>query len=165
MIPSCTPKTRLGEVLRAQLGERRVRLGKLEAHPAEDALGLRELHLVVLDDLDEVAPRIEEVEATAGTDLDAGSLERAARRLLVVNDESKVPHTVGAVGSTLHQREELVAHVDERRSRRAAAQGELEDSAVERERLVNVADLERDVVDADEARHGRIRWMSPNSCQ
>ena len=49
--------------------------------------------------------------------------------------------------------------------RRATAQRELEEGTVERERLVDVADLERDVVDADEARHGRIRWRSPNSCQ
>ena len=38
-----------------------------------------------------------------------------------------------------------------------AAQGQVEDSAVERERLVEVTDLDRDVVDADEAGHRNQR--------
>ena len=56
------------------------------------------------------------------------------------------------------QRQELVADVDERLVRTAAAQLELEEAAVELERLVDVADLERDVVDPDEPSrcHGHI---------
>jgi hypothetical protein len=53
--------------------------------------------------------------------------------------------------SALAQRQELIAHVDERHPRRAAAQLEGEEAAVEGERLVHVADLESDVVDPYEA--------------
>ena len=52
--------------------------------------------------------------------------------------------------AALAQRQELVAEVDERHPRRPAAQLELEESAVEGQRLLDVADLERDVVDADQ---------------
>ena len=52
----------------------------------------------------------------------------------------------------------------EPRLRRATTKRDLEEPAVEGERLLDVTDLECDVVDADEARHGRIRWRSPNSC-
>ena len=60
--------------------------------------------------------------------------------------------------AALHQRDELVAHVDERRAGHAAAQLELEEAAVERQRGVEIADLERHVVHADQPRpslHGR----------
>ena len=52
------------------------------------------------------------------------------------------------------QRQELVAHVDERLALAASAQREAEDLAVEGERLLDVADFERDVIDADEAGKG-----------
>ena len=73
----------------------------------------------------------------------------------------------GAVRTTraaLHEREELITDVDEGSAARATSQRELEEPAVEGERLLDVTDLECDVVDPDEARHGRIRWRSPNSC-
>ena len=54
----------------------------------------------------------------------------------------------------LHQREELVAHVDEGLGLAAPAQREAEDFSVEGERLLDVADLERDVIDADETGQG-----------
>ena len=50
------------------------------------------------------------------------------------------------------QGDELIAHVDERHAGAAPAQRELEQPPVERERLVDVADLERDVVDPDQTR-------------
>src|SRR5947199_131401 len=50
-------------------------------------------------------------------------------------------------------RDEVAADVDERQARRATAQLEIEDPAVEGERVVDALDLERDVVDADEPRH------------
>jgi hypothetical protein len=61
-----------------------------------------------------------------------------------------VPRAIGWLRPTLHERDELVAHVDERRPRRATAEREREDPPVEGERLVDVVDFERDVVDADE---------------
>jgi hypothetical protein len=53
-----------------------------------------------------------------------------------------------------HQRQKLVAHVDEGLAIAAPAQGEAENLAVEGERLVDVADFERDVIDADQAGQG-----------
>ena len=47
------------------------------------------------------------------------------------------------------QREELVAHVHERHPRAPPPKPKLEEAAVERERLVDVPDLEGDVVEAE----------------
>src|SRR5438552_16399420 len=44
----------VSEALLLELGERGLALAELEPHPAQDVLGLRELDLVVLDDLDAV---------------------------------------------------------------------------------------------------------------
>ena len=57
----------------------------------------------------------------------------------------------------LGERDELVADVDERHAPGSAAQRELEDAAVELERLLDVPDLQRDVVDSDRLRsHDRL---------
>ena len=67
---------------------------------------------------------------------------------------------VGRLRAALGERDELVAHLEERHPGDAAAQLELEDRAVELERRVEVADLERDVVDAEQpgalAAHARL---------
>ena len=60
--------------------------------------------------------------------------------------------------AALGEREELVAHVEERHARDPAAQLELERPPVELERRLEVADLERDVVDPDQPR-ARHRWI------
>jgi hypothetical protein len=67
----------------------------------------------------------------------------------------------------LHERDELVAELDEGRVAVALDPSELEEPAVELDRGVDVADLQRDMVDAYKAgpAHGSIRWLSPNSCQ
>jgi hypothetical protein len=49
-----------------------------EAHPAQDAVRLGELDLVVLDDLDKVASWVAEDEAVAAHDLGAGALQPGA---------------------------------------------------------------------------------------
>src|SRR3546814_11987381 len=51
----------------------------------------------------------------------------------------------------LRQGEELVAHVDEGHGFGSAAQRKVEDGAVERQRIGDVADCQRDMVDADSA--------------
>src|SRR4029453_4197787 len=54
---------RLCQTLTAQLGDGRVGLVESrEAHPREDGRGLRELDLAVVDDLEEVSPRVGEGE-------------------------------------------------------------------------------------------------------
>ena len=99
-----------------------------------------------------VAPRIVKVEAAAREDLDAGGFERSTRGLLVLDDEPEVACSVRLPRLTLHERDELVADVDEGGTMRPPAQRELEDLPVEVQRFLDVSDLERDVVDPGETR-------------
>ena len=86
-------------------------------------------------------------------DVDAGLLQSLPSRLLVVDDEPEVPVCVGLLRAAGRESDELVAHVDEGHPRAASpAELELEDAPVELERLLDVADLERNVVQADERR-------------
>ena len=59
---------------------------------------------------------------------------------------------IGRLRAALLQRDELVAEIDERRILALAAQREVEQAAVERESLLDIADLESDVVETDGAR-------------
>src|SRR3954452_11134837 len=149
------------EPLRAQLRERRLRLLRGEAHRREDVIWLGELHLVVLHDLDAVARRIAEVEPTARQDVDARGLQRGARGSLVLDDEPEVWFLLAR--AALEQREELVADLQERRVLLGAVdRGRLEQRGVERDRRLEVVDLQRDVVDARETRlHRRLTITSP----
>ena len=54
--------------------------------------------------------------------------------------------TVAVFRADLRQVDELVAHVDEGVGLALAAQREIEDAAVEGQRLLDVADLDRDMV-------------------
>jgi hypothetical protein len=73
-----------------------------------------------------VAVWVEEVQARAGKCVDAGRYEGAACGLLVVDDEAEVAEAVGRLWAALHEREELVADVDERGSPRLSAEVEFE---------------------------------------
>jgi hypothetical protein len=71
----------------------------------------------------------------------------------VVDDEPEV--RLLGTGPTLEQGEELIAHPEKRRARDPAHVTRPEEVGVERDRLLDVVDLERDVVDPDETRrHG-----------
>jgi hypothetical protein len=64
---------------------------------------------------------------------------------------------VARLSPAFHQRDELVADVDESGVAGAAAELDVEQLAVELERAIDVVDLESDVVDPDEARlHGVV---------
>src|SRR4029079_10801125 len=69
-----------------------------------------------------------------------------------VDDEPQGAVRVGRLRPPCGEREELVAHVHEGHAPGAATELEVEDAPVELERLLDVADLEGDVVQADEAR-------------
>ena len=91
----------------------------------------------------------------AADHLRAGLARPLHRRLLVVDDEADVAAAVRRLRSARLERDELVAEVDEGHVPAAAAQLQLaEDRLEERERLVDRAHLDGDVVDADRARHG-----------
>jgi hypothetical protein len=67
-----------------------------------------------------------------------------------------VPCRVGGLRPPSRERDELVAHVDERHPpTSASAQLEVEHAPVPRERLLDVVDLEGYVVDAEQTRHAR----------
>jgi hypothetical protein len=75
---------------------------------------------------------------------------------------------VGCLRAARHERDELVPQLDESGVAVALDLADREEPAVEPEGGVDVADLQRDVIDPDRTRlvaHGRIRWLSPNSCQ
>jgi hypothetical protein len=65
-----------------------------------------------------------------------------------------VARPVLRLGAAAGEGDELIAHVDERHARFAFDVAELEQAAVERQGFLEVADLERDVVDPDGASHG-----------
>jgi len=61
----------------------------------------------------------------------------------------------------LHQGDELIAHVDEGLPLALAAQGKIEDPAIEGERLLDIPDLERDMIDADQLGPGIVLFLAP----
>src|SRR6185369_7345322 len=113
-----------------QLGERPLALLEpAEAHPREDRVGLRELDVAIVDDLDVVAPGVEEV--VVSEHLSARLTCGGEGGFAVVYDETDVARPVGRLGATCRDGDELVAQVDERhRSAVAAPERELEDPAV-----------------------------------
>src|SRR5581483_135319 len=126
----------VGEALRSQLAERLPRFAELEAHSGEDAIGLRELDLVVLHDLDAIAARVANVEERARKHLDARFLERASRCLLVVDDEAEMG--LLRAWPSLEQGDELVAHPEERGARHVAVHIRgLEEAGVESDCLLD----------------------------
>ena len=99
-------------------------------------------------------PGVEEV--VVAEHVRARFARRGKRRGPVLDDETDVPRAVRRLLPARRQRDELVAQIDERhRVAVAPTQGEVEDPSVEGERLLEVADLQRDVVDPDRARHRR----------
>ena len=112
---------------------------------------LGELDVVVPDDLDAVAPRIEEVEKRTRQRFDAGVSQRFADSVLIIDHKAKMAVIVGWLGAALLQREELVAQIDEGRSLALAAKLEVEQATVESQSLFDVTDLESDMVETNGA--------------
>ena len=75
---------------------------------------------------------------------------RSPDRASVLDDKPEVASIVRRLSPPFGERQKLVPHVDERHLRRAATQLELEEASVEGERLLEVSDFQRDVVDANE---------------
>ncbi len=130
-------------------------------HAAQHVRRLRELDVVVADDLDAVAPGVAEVEEAARQRLDARLDQRVAHGLLVVDDEAEMTAVVGGLLAALLQRDELVAQIDEGRGLALAAQREIEQAAVERQGLFDVADLQSDVIETDGTRLPCSSWDTP----
>lgn len=98
---------------------------------------------------------IAEAQPAAGQHLGVQDLERGAHRLPVIDDQPEVAGLVGRLRPGRRERDELVARVEEGHVvAHPPSQLELDEAAVEGQRGVQVVDLQRDVVDADQAGHG-----------
>ena len=148
----------LAQALRPQLGPGGLALLQVvEPHPAKHLRRLRELDVRVLDELEVVAPRVEDVVAAEPTP--ACLDRRLDRALAVVHDEPDVAVAVRLLRTSLAERDELVAGVDECHAAPAATERQLEDGAVELERSVEVVDFQCDVVEPDERADARSRHL------
>ena len=166
---ACFTGCALGQFPLLDLASGGLALGELlDAELALDARTALELDGLVGHDLKVVAPGVEEVEAPRARVHDRQPLALDGRpyRVDVVDHEPEMALVVPRLPAALHESDELVAHVDERRAGRAATQLEIEEAPVQRERGIEIADLERHVVYADQLRprlHGlkhRLAGMS-----
>src|SRR5207237_3438933 len=110
-----------------------------QPHAAQHVGRLGELDVVVANDLDAVAPWIEEIEEGTVERSDARRLQGATRRLLVIDHETEMAAIVGSLLAPLLKGDELVAEIYEGHGVALAAQLELEEPAVEGQRLLDVA--------------------------
>src|ERR1044072_1613331 len=136
----------------------------LQVHAAQHVRRLGELDVVVADDLDAIAPRVEKIEKPARQHIDSRVSQRLADGLLVVDHKPEVAAIVGGLGPTFLKREELVAQIDEGRGVALAPKLEIEQSAVEGQSLFDVTDLERDMIETNGAcfswpGHGTLRLL------
>src|SRR5260370_9217889 len=119
-----------------------------QAYTAQHVGRLGELNIVVADDLDAVAPWIQEIEEGTIERGDAGRLQSPARRLLVVDHETEMAAIVRRLLGPFLKGAELVAQIYEGHAVALAAQLELEKPARKGPRLLYVAHHQRDMLPA-----------------
>jgi hypothetical protein len=105
------------------------------------------LNVGVSDDLDSIAPRVQEIEKRAGQRLDACVGQCRADGLLVIDDQSKMTAIVGGLCTAPLEHHELVTEVDERCRIGLASKFEFDNATVEGQRSVNVTDLQGDMIE------------------
>src|SRR2546423_5152196 len=128
-----------------------------QSHAAQYVRCLGELDVVVTDNLDAVAPWVKKVEESAGQWMDAGGSQRFADCLLVVDHKPKMAAVVSALGTALLKCEKLVAKIDEGRRAAFAPKLEIEQSTVESQSLVEIADLKSYMIETNGARFSCLR--------
>src|SRR6202040_1813345 len=124
----------------------------LQAHAAQNVWSLGELDIVIAHNLDAIAPGVAEIEKRTADRLDPRHLEGGARRLLVIDNEADMTAVIGGLFASRLQRDELVAKIDEGHRPALATQLKVEDAAVECQRLLDIPDFQRYMVQADGAR-------------
>lgn len=114
--------------------------------------GLGELDVRVLDDLEPIAPWVEEIEERAFNHARAGRLSEFDDARAIVDDEANVAAFDVLPGWARRQRQvdELVTHIDKGVALTPATQGEREKSSVPFERRINVADFDCNMIDSDQ---------------
>jgi hypothetical protein len=109
---------------------------------AQYLVRLQKLDVAIVDHLDQVSPRVIEVEPDLPEDTDAQLIEAGAHGLLIVDDEAEMARLVARLAAPLDDCDELIAHVDEGGPPNFAAKLErAEDRFPEGERLLEVADF------------------------
>ena len=100
-------------------------------HTAEYIRRLGELDVVIADDLDAVAPRVEKIEKLTGQRLHTRLGQRLPHRFLVIDDKSEMTAVVGSLPAAFLKRQELIAEIDESRVLALTAQFEVKQAIVE----------------------------------
>jgi hypothetical protein len=95
--------------------------------------------------------KIKEIEKAPRQRLNASFFQGHAHRLLVIDHQPEVPAIIGRLPAALLKGEELVAEIDESSIFALAVQLEVEQPAIKCQRLVDVADFDRNVIEADRA--------------
>jgi hypothetical protein len=121
------------------------------AHAAQDTRRFGELDIFVGNDLDAVAPRVAEIEKRSGKGFDTRIDQCFASGFLVIDDKSKMTSIVGGLGAAPLERQELVSQIDERHGIAFASKRKLEEPTVESQSRFDVADLEGDMIESDDA--------------
>ena len=136
---------------------RLLRLLELEPQCPHHLRRLRELDLAVVDDLHVVSPRVAERAVRCARQRDARRPKRRANRRLVVDDEPEVPLAIdvrrSGRGASAMNWSPMSTNAICRRSRPRSSSSK--NRPYQASASSSRADLERDVVDADELRHGK----------
>src|SRR2546428_5067788 len=136
-----------------------------ESHAAQHIRRLGELNILVADDLDAVAPRVEKVEKRSREGLDSRVAQCFAGGFLIIDYKSKVTPIVGGLRATLLERKELVSEVDEGHRIAFASKFEIEQAGVESQSRFDVTHFEGDMIESDDARFFPSRHRLSIPCQ
>src|SRR5262245_9612474 len=136
-----------------------------QPHAPQYVRRLGELDIVIPDDLDPIAPGIAEIKKAPRQHLHPRFAQRNPHSLLVIHDKPEMPPIIRRLPPAFLQSQELIAKIDEGGVFALAAQLELKEAAVERQRLIDVTHLERDVIEANRASllsfsHGTLQVLS-----
>jgi len=148
-----TPTSVRRHALLVELLDRRLVLRQMrQSHAAQDVGCFGELDVLITDNLDPVAPWVEEVKKRAGQGFDSRFSQRFADRILVVDHQSEMAPVVCRLGMTFLKRQELIAQIDKGGSSAFAPQFKVDQSTIEGQSLADVTDFERYVVETNRTR-------------
>src|SRR5215470_16531032 len=91
-------------LLRELLERSRIFREMREAHTAQHVRSLRELNVGVADDLDAIAPRVDEIEKRAGQRFDSRLGQCLADKLFVVDNQAEVSPVISGLRTAFLQR-------------------------------------------------------------
>jgi hypothetical protein len=123
-----------------------------QSHAAQHIRRLGELNVVVTDDFYAVAPSVAKIKERTVEYGNVGRFECLAGRFLILDDKTEVATVVRRLRAALLKSNELVTQIGESHGVTLAAQFESEETAIESQRFVDIADFQRDMVEPDEPR-------------